>query len=382
MTKNAKAAAREASRRRSELVPQLAEYRDLGTVFWPLVTSASRPNATGTVVNTDSRGHRVTRVDGETARSDAAGDGAAFLLGSSFSFGVGASDDSQTIAAELWRRTGVPYVNLAVRAGTSTQELIAALPFADRRTTFVVCSGLNNLAAAGLDYFLAERGRRVDPLFGPMYDEGHIHTLTGFAIPRLARLADDPVGALGDGALRSELRKRRRARLRRRLRPVRRLAKRIRGRFARRLAPARARLPADMPEEQFDEVVAEAATRQLRDLRHLRRLVPGEARVVFGLQPTAWATTKEWSPEEVELFDVLDQIQPLRWKRLKHLLDTRWTSYAAMLEQGCSEGGVPFVDLSRGEYSGWCFVDRIHMTDRGYETAAAVLEEVLTDAAR
>ena len=381
MTKNARAAAKEASRRRLELVPQLAEYGDLGTVFWPLVTSASRPNATGTVVTTDSRGHRVTRVDGETARSDAAADGAAFLLGSSFSFGVGASDDSRTIAAELWRRTGVPYVNLAVRAGTSTQELIAALPFAERRTTFVVCSGLNNLAAAGLDYFLAERGRRVDPLFGPMYDEGHIHTLTGFAIPRLARLADDPGGALDDDALRSELRKRRRARLRRRLRPVRRLVKRVRGRFAR-PAPARARPPADMPEELFDEVVAEAAARQLRDLRHLRRLVPGEARVVFGLQPAAWATTKEWSPEEVELFDLLDQIQPLRWKRLKHLLDTRWASYAAVLEQGCSESGVPFVDLSRGAYSGWCFVDRGHMTDRGYEIAAAVLEEVLTDADR
>lgn len=381
MTKNAREAAREASTRRSELVPQFAEYRRLGSVFWPLVTSASRPNATGAVVTTDSRGHRVTRVEGETARSDDAADGAAFLLGSSFSFGVGASDDSHTIAAELWRRTGVPYVNLALRAGTSIQELVAALPFAERPTTFVVCSGLNNLAAAGLDYFLAERGRRVDPLFGPMYDEGHLHTLTGFAIPQLARLARDPLGTVDEGPLRKELRKRRRARIRRRVGPVRRLVKRVRGRFAR-PAPARARRSADMPEEQFDEVVADAAARQLRDLRHLRRLVPGEARVVFGLQPTAWSTTKEWSPEEVELFDLLDLIQPLRWKRLKHLLETRWASYGAMLEQGCSEAGVPFVDLSRGEYSGWCFVDRVHMTDRGYETAAAVLEGMVADAVR
>ena len=48
-----------------------------------------------------------------------------------------------------------------------------------------------------------------------------------------------------------------------------------------------------------------------------------------------------------------------------------------MLERGCAELGVPFVDLSQATYTGWCFVDRIHMTDRGYEAAAAAIEELL-----
>jgi hypothetical protein len=136
------------------------------------------------------------------------------------------------------------------------------------------------------------------------------------------------------------------------------------------------------PDEGLDEIVAKAAARQLRDLRLVRRLVPDEARVVFGLQPIAWSTNKEWSPEEVALFEALDFLQPQRWQRLKRLLETRWASYAAILEQGCVEIGVPFIDLSRGDYSGWCFVDRVHMTDRGYETAAAMLEGVLAHGVR
>ena len=44
--------------------------------------------------------------------------------------------------------------------------------------------------------------------------------------------------------------------------------------------------------------------------------------------------------------------------------------------------GVPFVDTSRARLEGWCFVDRAHMTDRGYDAAAEMLEEVVPHADR
>jgi hypothetical protein len=372
------ARAKEARKLRLLVAPHLEVYNELENVFWPFLLSVSRPDFASSIVTTDHRGHRVTRLGAETVRSDAAVDGVAFLLGGSFSFGVGASDDSHTLAGALWRRTGVPYVNLGIRQATSSEELISVIPFAERRTTFVVCSGLNNLACGALDHFVARTGG-VDPLFGSTYDDARLRILADFSIPKLARLASDPVARLNDRALRRELRDRRRSRIRRRFGPVRRLKKRVRGRFAPPAPPPPA-VPG-APDEGLNEIVAEAAARQLRDLRLLRRLVPDEARVVFGLQPIALSTNKEWSPEEVALFEALDLLQPQRWQVLKRLLETRWSSYAAILEQGCMEIGVPFVDLSRGEYSGWCFVDRVHMTDRGYETAAAVLEEVLADGA-
>ena len=375
-----KISAREARRRRLEIVPHLAGYNQLPSVFWPFLLSVSKPDFAGEVVTTDTRGHRVTRVGAESTRSDHAPEGASFLLGGSFSFGVGASDDAHTLAAALWRRTGTPYVNLGIRAATSLEELISVVPFAERRATFVVCSGLNNLASAGLEHLAEGRASAVDPLFGPTYDEGRLRILASHSISELARLAGDPLGRLGDRELRQELRSRRQSRIHRRLRRVRRLRKRVRG-FLSRGAPEPVRAPADS-DALLDGVVAEAASRQLTCLRLLRRLLPEEARLVFALQPIAWGTGKELSSEERELFDLLDLVQPVRWHRLRSLLETRWPSYSALLDEGCGAVSVPFVDLARGDYSGWCFIDRVHMTDRGYEAAAAALEEVLRDGDR
>jgi hypothetical protein len=128
---------------------------------------------------------------------------------------------------------------------------------------------------------------------------------------------------------------------------------------------------------ETSEILADAAARQLRDLRLLRNLVPSRARVIFALQPLAPYTGKELAPEEEELFALLDVLQPNRWRQLKLLLETHWGSYATLLEQGSAEAGIPFVDLGGGDYIGWCFVDRVHGTDRGYDTAAELIAKVL-----
>jgi hypothetical protein len=211
-----------------------------------------------------------------------------------------------------------------------------------------------------------------------MHHEAHMARLASVPITRLARLVDEPLGSFGDRALRRELARRRRRRLELRVRPYRRLEKRIRGRFAEaRSEHARAGAPAPPEPEPAGDVFLEAAQRQLRDLRLLRRLVPDGARVVFALQPLALYVEKELSREETELFEALDVLQPRRWPQLKRLLETRWRGYAEALERGCAEAGVPFVDLSRAPYEGWCFVDRVHMTDHGHDLAAAMLAEVL-----
>ena len=59
------------------------------------------------------------------------------------------------------------------------------------------------------------------------------------------------------------------------------------------------------------------------------------------------------------------------------MLETHWGDYAGALQEGCAAAGIPFLDLSRAEYEGWCFVDRVHMNDRGHDVAAAMLERVV-----
>ena len=367
--------ARQARRRRRDLVPQLHVYGQIDRVLWPLVTATAAPGFSSSVVSTDSRGHRITRLGERTAASDAAPDAAGFLLGGSFAFGVGASDDSNTVAAALWRRTGVPYVNLGIRAATSAQELVSALPFVERTTTFVVCSGLNNFATA-------PGAPGLDPLFGPMHHQMQLGVLATTPIERLARLVSEPLRQVGDRRLREELKRRRRRGSR--LAPVHRLEKRVRGRFSKpetKTGRKAGKAPAaPEPAQDVAATIAAAAARQVRDLRHLRRLVPDEAVVVFALQPVVLHTGKQLSPEEQELFDILDLLQPGRWPKLKQLLEAHWPAYASAIEEGCRGLGVPFVDLSRGDYEGWCFVDRVHMTDHGHDNAAAILVEVIDGA--
>ena len=198
-------------RRQQEVAPQLASYSRLANVLWPLVTVTSPPNEAGTVVSTDSRGHRVTRMGDRTIRSDAAPEDAAFLLGGSFVFGVGASSDAGTLASALSMRTGVPYVNLGVRAAGSMQELVTALPFAERWTVFVVCSGVNNMIRSGKSGF--------DPLFGALVCDPYFETLSTLPVRDISRRLKDPLLFVQTRALTEELRRRLRTRVTRRPAP-------------------------------------------------------------------------------------------------------------------------------------------------------------------
>jgi hypothetical protein len=334
------AAKREAVRRRREIAPVLQVYSDVGYMLWPYVTIAQPPNLAMPVMTTDSRGYRFSRLGEAAVASDRAPDDAGFVLGGSAVLGAGASDDWGTLPSALWRRSGKPYVNLGVSAGTSTQELITALPFADRTTTFIVYSGLNNLNVARAD--------PLDPLFGASHLDYWLRRLQKVQLEELV----DMVKAVRNGRV-------------------------PRFRTARR-PPWGKRKPAK-PEKDLDKSVRTAAAIQLRDLRTLRRVVADDAEVVFALQPVAAQADKELSEEEVALFEAHDVIfaRSQTWAVNEELMSTYWGAYAAELAGGCATLGVPFVNLSDATYTEWCFVDRVHMTDRGYDIAAAFLLEAL-----
>ena len=191
-----------AKARHRELAPQLASYTPLNHFLRPFVTVAIEPGYSNEVVTIDSRGYRISRLGTETARSDDAPENAAFVFGGSFTFGVGASSDSKTLASALWRRTGIPYVNLGITRATSTQELIGAVPFMTRTTTFLVCSGLNNMARSG------HRSAAIDPLFGPQFLDPYFRKLRKYPLTHLAKLASSDSALFNEGKKRVKRRAR------------------------------------------------------------------------------------------------------------------------------------------------------------------------------
>lgn len=356
---------RAARQRRRELAPQLTDYEALEDVLWPFVTVNAQPNISTPVVSTDSRGHRITRLGTQEARSDDAPENAAFVLGGSVAFGHGATSDESTLAGALWRRTGIPYVNLGIRAGSSTQELVSAIPFAERATTFVVFSGLNNLTRA--------RGSEgLDALYGYVFGDSVLRELASIPFTELGRRVSKPLRATDDETLFAEA-DRRRQKLE---------AKATGAEWTRRTKRPRTKEQGPKIRRDAGEVVAIAAGQQLRDLRILRRMLPDAATLVFALQPYAPLIARTLSREEEEIFAALDLIQGEKWDDVRDHIAACWPGFAAAVERGCAELGVPYLDTAAGDLGGWCFVDRAHMTDQGYDAAAAMLEEVVPHADR
>jgi hypothetical protein len=320
--------------------PERPGYIYMERVLWPYMTLGVRPHLQTPFATIDSRGFRLSRRGEETVASDDAPDDAVFLMGGSVAFGFGASSDGGTISSALWQRSGRPHVNLGVPAGSSTQELIAALPFAERTTRFIVFSGANELYSA--------IGAPLDPLFGPNYFDVFLQKLQTVTIEELVHLV-------------WAARKGRGPRLLRRSYP---------------------RGPKPRPVRPGDSatIFANAATLQLRNLRALRRLVPDEAEVVFAFQPSPLHVPKEPTEEEKAIYAALDVIQDRGgWAFVKQLMDTDWRTYGNQLAEGCAQLGVPFIDLNDAPYSGFCFLDRIHMNDRGNDLSAGFVLEAMAE---
>src|SRR3954451_23570200 len=100
-----------ARRRLKKVVPARQPYLELEQVVWPYRTVGMRSNVSLPEVVLDSRGHRLSRRGEDTVASDNVPTDAAFLVGGSYAFGVGARSDAGTMASALWRRSGAPYVN-------------------------------------------------------------------------------------------------------------------------------------------------------------------------------------------------------------------------------------------------------------------------------
>ena len=330
----------EARRRLDELSPILRVYwREVEAVLSPFLTISPRPNLRTPVATTDSRGYRRSRVGEATVASDDAPDDATFLLGASYAFGVGAEDDSGTLASALWRRSGRPCVNLGLTAGSSMHELISALPFVDRTTTFIVCSGGSNLAAA------TSHIPAFDPLLGPSFLDYYLQKLRGPTVDEIVHM----VWAARKGRVA-------------RWKPGPRLER---------------RKPKSRPEDP-EAALAAAAALQLRDLGALRRLVPAEAKVVFALNPFARATSKQLSEEEEGILEAIDVInRGTDWGYSKDLAVAYWDAVVAVMSDGCAELGVPFVSVTDAPYTGWCFLDEVHQNNRGYDIAAEFLLDSL-----
>ncbi|MEA2474934.1 MAG: hypothetical protein QOE06_2849 [Thermoleophilaceae bacterium] len=325
----------------------MRDYDALDPVFHPYLGFSSPHNFRSPSVCTDSLGFRQSEFESKvvSTESHGAGDGFGVALGGSFAFGVGATHDRHSFASRLGAESGRPYLNRAVRAGNSMQELLAALPVLDRADEVVICTGVNNLALT------LWSSRTYDGL-GPLFYDEPIAALAG-------RRLDELAGALGGSAG-------------------------LRSTFRGGLAAARGRdRPSGPPRPRLDPeaIVSAAAGRHLRDVALVAAAARVATRVIFVVQSFGDPRIRELHHDERALIQPLDGSSGDWWTSTLEFVGEHWAAYTETLRSGCDEIDVRFGALDATEFEGWAYVDRVHMTDHGQQQAARRIVEMMSNGA-
>jgi len=152
------------------------------------------------------------------------------------------------------------------------------------------------------------------------------------------------------------------------------LAVNLTKKLARRVIPGGVNVPARSTlDDHYDQML----TCFQRDLRALVALASGlGAQICFALQPLATWIDKSLSTEEEQLFGILDEMS-MDWQVLAKYVGSVRDRYFNDIAESCADLKVPFANLNMAtdfSNSDWLFVDRVHLTDRGYSLASEILK--------
>ncbi len=329
---------------RYAITPQMADYDQIGRrqQWVPYLMLFCEPDCVFPSVTTDCMGFRTTLdADDRPIKSGVLHSSESFercsvVVGGSTVFGVGATHDRHTIPSVLNRVCRGVWTNLGGRAFNSTQEVILFLLHMPRRPERILLfSGVNNLAMTSIN-------QGASPIYGAFIHQRR------FEAAMNNRQREHYVRRLID-----------------------RLSKGCRRLLTRNRASGTP--PYDLAEHSSDMLTCFD-----RDLRVFNTLARGlGVPLYFALQPLATWIDKRLSPEEQEIFALLDKLQGPEWQVLKSGLGLVRDQYFGDLARICAREGVPFCNMNHEPVfreDSWLFVDRVHLTDRGHAADADVLK--------
>lgn len=314
------------------LAPYNKDYAPL--MDWcPYVMRGGRPNLRGAVLNTDSIGFRISS-DGKTVAKvddmDANETPKGLILGNSVAFGVNCSSDEAVVSSRLMALSGHPWYNLASRAYTLTQELIAAtLHPATHVKWMASISGINELTLV----LLGGYSHQGDSYFGaPEFQ---------------SRMGARPRKFLGRTIL---------------------------------VYPRQA-----SHETSLETAYARMMAATKKRLRGYKLLASAHgARGLLVLQPVLGFSAKELTSEERTLAAASDASEDTRSLVVLNprTMELWYKRFVKDLAEGCSQLKIEFVNANEFPQlltPDWLFWDRVHLTDLGHARLAEAIWERLSD---
>jgi hypothetical protein len=328
---------------RYEITPQIQDYDSIGESFRPYLMRFDNANKEFTSVSTNKYGFRNTvDHDGQVLDFDKVfaekESDFGVVLGSSSVFGTGATSDAKSIPSRLAQATRSSWLNFGGRAYNSTQELLLlTLHLKAKPKHIVVFSGVNNLTLA----YLAEKTSSVyNSFFGESAFREALNSSSSNRIglrKSISNLFNEVLLKVGLGEKSIPIRSNKNI------------------------------------EDDYQDILACFE----RDLFCAKAIADGHgSTLTFFMQPLATWLAKKLSREEEQLFDYLDKLNP-SFRVLSEFLGSWKDKYFADMENICLKLGVPFINLNTGDFESpdWLFVDRIHLTDAGYEIAANLIHK-------
>lgn len=309
----------------------MRDYDELGTKqeWVPHLMYFHPRNTANKTVSTDDRGLRATTSVQDSRRN-------ALLIGSSAVFGIGATSDAATIPSRLNELTKLNWLNFGGRAFNSTQEVLLVQLANIKKVAgpLVMLSGVNNLIRALMP-------GSYSSMYGAFFQQSLFEKQMAIA-------------AVGNREL------------------SRMLFAGVRAKFGltkKSIATAQTKLAKAAS-------YATMLTVFERDCEYLQMIAKNSGTTSsFVLQPFAPWLNKTLATQEKQLFALLDQEADGFLLVLREIAEYR-DQYDKDLRAICSKVGMKYLNLNEApelQQPDWLFVDRVHLTDNGYDAVARLL---------
>jgi hypothetical protein len=303
----------------------------------PYAMISSQKNYENKCVKTCSRGFRISSNGLETFSVDQINKYKSIniVVGGSTVFGVGSSNNQNTIPSLLSLKTNSIWLNLGIRAGNSFSEyihLINLLHKANKIDNIIFLSGLNDLYLS----FLYNNETEFDPGFFPDTSESKNNSLF----------------------------------------------RKITQFFSQKVSDGKNNLYQDMI-TSTEVILENYKNKYIRNFQLISSLKNTyNCKVKFILQPFAPWTNKKFSKNELEVFDLLNDIQDNSgWIQIKNLMgnNSLYKSIDDFFILLSKHYNLEYIDSNSifTNTKSDCFVDSVHLNDNGNK----LLTELIYDQA-
>ncbi len=309
----------------------MRDYDELGTKqeWVPHLMYFHPRNTANKTVSTDDRGLRATTSVQDSRRN-------ALLIGSSAVFGIGATSDAATIPSRLNELTKLNWLNFGGRAFNSTQEVLLVQLANTKKVAgpLVMLSGVNNLIRALMP-------GSYSSMYGAFFQQSLFEKQMAIA-------------AVGNREL------------------SRMLFAGVRAKFG----LTKKSIATAQSKSAKAASYATMLTVFERDCEYLQMIAKNSGTTSsFVLQPFAPWLNKTLATQEKQLFALLDQEADGFLLVLREIAEYR-DQYDKDLRAICSKVGMKYLNLNEApelQQPDWLFVDRVHLTDNGYDAVARLL---------